>query len=91
MGKVAGSPDPDSSERKRRLEEWFRSFVPTETAIDGGLYPDRLGDGMVGFDYAKFKLAGRPAQLPAFDADTSAEMERLFGGDIPDKQQLSSK
>jgi hypothetical protein len=51
--------------------EWLRSFVPSETAIDGGLFPSRIGDGMLGYDYNDFELAGEPAlpSEPHPDAD----------------------
>lgn len=85
MRAMPEAPEPDSSGLPESLEEWGYSFVPTETAIDGGLYPDRLGDGMVGFDYASFKLAGRRAALPEVDPKTAEEVDRGFGAGIPKK------
>lgn len=41
--------------------EWLRSFVPSETTIDGGLFPSRIGDGMLGYDYNDFELSGQRA------------------------------
>lgn len=79
----------EPSEEEHRLVEWARSFVPTETAIDGGLFPARLGDGMFGFeDYAAFKLSGKRAEMPELDAETAETIERLFGDDIRDKDRL---
>lgn len=78
-----------SKDDKDRLVEWALSFVPTETAIDGGLFPARLGEGMFGFeDYASFQLSGKRAEIPEVDSETAATLERLFGGGIPDKDRL---
>ena len=78
-----------SEDDKRRLVEWARSFVPTETAIDGGLFPARLRNGMFWFEnYADFELAGEHAEMPELDAETAAKIEHLFGGPIEPKERL---
>jgi hypothetical protein len=89
MRAMANEPDPKNPGSPASLDEWLRSFVPTETAIDGGLFPDRLGDGMLGFDYASFKLAGRRAKLPDVDPETAAELKRRFGSGIPPRERLT--
>lgn len=88
--------NPSDSERKseaeRRLREWARSFVPTETSIDGGLFPPTLGHGMLGFEnYDDLKLAGEEAELPEIDEATKARLERLFGGPIRPKERLKKR
>lgn len=93
MDKPSGK-NPSDSERKsdaeRRLRNWARSFVPTETAIDGGLFPSTLGDGMLGLEnYSDLKLAGEKAERPEIDDETKARLHRLFGdGSIPQKKRL---
>lgn len=89
--------NPSDRERKlaeaeRRLREWARSFVPTETAIDGGLFPSKLGQGMLGFEnYDDLDLAGEEAELPEIDDETKARLDRLFGGPIRPKERLKPK
>jgi hypothetical protein len=89
MRAMSNAPDPNSPGLPKGLEEWLRSFVPTETAIDGGLYPDRLGDGMLGFDYASFRLAGERAPLPEVDPKRAEEIERRFASGIGSRERLT--
>lgn len=79
MDKPSGKNPSDEDHRAAELEEWLLSFVPSETAIDGGLFPARLGKGMVGLeDYSKFELAGRPADYPELDDATRQTLRKLF-------------
>lgn len=93
MDKPSGK-NPSDSERKaeaeRRLRQWARSFVPTETSIDGGMFPSTLGDGMLGLEnYSDLKLAGVEAERPEIDEATKERLHRLFGdGSIPPKKRL---
>lgn len=93
MDKPSGK-NPSDSERKadaeRRLRNWARSFVPTETSIDGGLFPPTLGQGMVGWEnYDDLKLSGEEAELPEIDEATKERLNRLFGdGSIRQKKRL---
>jgi len=56
MKKTATAEELNAVTRKS-----LRSFVPSETTIDGGLFPSRIGDGMLGYDYDELELAGKPA------------------------------
>lgn len=69
------------------VQEVLRSFVPTETTIDGGLLPSSLGDGVTGSEAAAFHLSA-----PSTPTDATAamrdELNRVFGGAIRPKRPL---
>lgn len=69
------------------VQEVLRSFVPTETTIDGGLLPSSLGDGVTGSATAVFHLSA-----PSTPTDATAamrdELNRVFGGAIRPKRPL---
>ena len=92
MDKSAAQNSSDSGRRaevRRRLYEWSRSFVPTETSIDGGLFPPTLGEGMLGFEnYNDLAASSEEVELPELDAPTKARLDRLFGGPIRPKERL---
>lgn len=69
------------------VREVLRSFVPTETTIDGGLLPSSLGDGATGSASAVVQLA--PPSTPT-DATAAIrdELNRVFGGAIRSKRPL---
>jgi len=70
-------PDEELAERRRRV--WLASFMPSETAIDGGLFPARLGKGMVGLeDYSILKPTGEMPDLPELDDATRQKLKELF-------------
>lgn len=61
------------------LKQWRTWFVPSETSIDGGLFPARLGKSMVGLgDYDDLELSGELAELPGLDEETRAKLQDLL-------------
>jgi len=77
-------PDHDAEIRtdeqfEAAVREFLCSFVPTETTIDGGLFPSRLDNGMIGSGEAPFHLAP-PAIATEETAEARRELQRVFSG-----------
>lgn len=85
---MADAPEEDLHALAPDFDAWARSFDPTETTIDGGLFPSRLGQGMLGLEYTSFRLSGRRAELPDIDPAYGEELLRMYGGPIPTKRPL---
>ena len=69
------------------VQEVLRSFVPTETTIDGGLLPSNLGDGATGSASTVIHLSA-PSMPTSATAAMRGELNRVFGGAIRPKRPL---